>query len=578
MSNFSFHAIDEKGTIYPFQTVREDNRIVLTLKKEVFENAKTLRALGSFTEARAGDAGYYVQPRNVGMMGDFLTFFTEREDVTYTFARPVLSLFGIKKTGLCALVRIERNYKYSIETVVKDGIYTLSVVFNFATADMPYDDIRMEILLLPENAEYAAMAKAERELRLFRGEITPLAEKCKRNAVEYARCHPLIRIRLGWKPSPSPVPHQTLENEPEMFVACDFKRVRDIVDELERQQVEGAELQLVGWNISGHDGRYPQLFPVDPRLGGEEELKKTIAYVKGKGYYISLHSNLIDEYEIADTFTWDDICVMRNGQYNQTGHYGGGYAYHVCPEKQLKNNRRDLPKITELGTNGMYYIDVISIVEPDDCHSEQHPVSTGDGIRIAQTIMQETKDRMGAFSSEGAMDFAVGMLDYALYVTFGDGFAKTTIPVADKYLPFYELIYHGILLYNPMSPTVNYPIKTARERLFTYLRGGKPTFYFFSKFRTGGSKNWMGETDLVTTTEEDLTFAVQKVKESVTEYRTGGFDERQFVYMTDYQILDNGLEAAIYEDGCIVVGNFGDTEQVYHNETILPGDYRILFE
>ncbi len=578
MTSFNFQAIDEQGRVYPFHTVEDNHRIVLTLKKDVFKNVKILRALGSFTEARAGETGYYVQPCNVGMMGDFLTFFKEREDVTYTFARPVLSLFGIKKPGLCAIVRIERNYKYSIETVVKDGVYTLSVVFNFTVADEPYDDIRMEVLLLSEDAEYADMAKAERDLRLARGEITTLAEKCRREAVEYARCHPLIRIRMGWKPSPSPVVHQTLENEPDMFVACDFKRVREIVDELEYQQVEGAELQLVGWNISGHDGRFPQLFPVDSRLGGEEELRKTIAYVKEKGYRISLHTNLIDEYEIADTFTWDDICVKRDGQYNQLGHYSGGYAYHVCPEKQLKNNRRDLPDVATLGTNGLHFTDVISIVEPDDCHNAEHPVSTGKGIQIAQTIMRETKNQMGAFSSEGAMDFAVGMLDYALYVTFGDGFTNANIPVADKYLPFYELIYHGILLYNPMSPTVNYPIKNARERLITYLRGGKPTFYFFSKFRTGGSKNWMGEIDLVTTTQEDLAFAVKTVKDGVMEYRNGAFDERQFVYMKDYRILENGLEAAIYEDGCIVVGNFGETEQVYMGETIPSGDYRILFE
>ncbi len=578
MSNFNFHAVDEKGSVYPFLAVRNNNRISLTLKKEFFKNVKTLRALGSFTEAKAGDVGYYVQPRNINMMGDFLTFFKEREDTTYTFGRPVLSLFGIKKPGLCALVRIERNYKYSLETVVKDSIYTLSVVFNFTTADIPYDDIRMEILLLPENAEYADMAKAERELRLARKEITTLAEKCERDAVDYARLHPLIRIRLGWKPSPSPVFHQTLENEPDMFVACDFKRVREIADELKRQQVEGAELQLVGWNISGHDGRFPQLFPVDPRLGGEDELRKTIAYVKERGYRISLHTNLIDAYEIADTFTWEDICVKRDGNYNQTGHYSGGYAYHVCPEKQLKNNRRDLPDVAALGTNGLHFTDVISIVEPDDCHNKEHPVPTGKGVRIAQTIMQETKDNMGAFSSEGAMDFAVGMLDYALYVTFGDAFAKIDIPVADKYLPFYELIYHGILLYNPMSSTVNYPIKTARERLTAYLHGGKPTFYFFSKFRTGGSKNWMGEIDLVTTTDDNLTFAIKTVKDGVTEYRNGAFDKRQFIFMKDYEVLDNGLEAAVYEDGSIVVGNFGETEQVYRGETIPPGDYRLLFE
>ena len=70
------------------------------------------------------------------------------------------------------------------------------------------------------------------------------------------------------------------------------------------------------------------------------ELKKTIAYVKDLGYRISLHTNTIDAVEIADTFTWDDVVVTRDGEYYQCGHYSRGYAYHVCLEKQLKNAKK----------------------------------------------------------------------------------------------------------------------------------------------------------------------------------------------------------------------------------------------
>lgn len=575
MQLYLWEALDEAGNRYPFDVRQEKNRVFLTLQKETIQQTKQLRALGAFTAAYAGDSGYYVCPRNIEMMGDFLTEFRPREDTVYSYKHPLMSLFGVKKPGLCALVRIERNYKYRLEIAVRDGKYSLSVLYDFTEHDPVYDDIRMEVIFLPESSSYADLARTERETRLARGEITTLAEKCHRAAVDYARRYPLIRIRMGWKPSPSPVFHQTLENEPEMFVACDFARVRDIADELERQGVQGAELQLVGWNISGHDGRFPQLFPVDPRLGGDAELKKTMEYVKKKGYRISLHTNLIDSYEIADTFTWDDVCVKRDGTYNQTGHYSGGYAYHVCPEKQQKNNRRDLPAVAALGANGVHFTDVISIVEPDDCHAPEHPCPTANSVRTVQQIMHETREQMGAFSSEGAMDFALGELDFALYLTFGDGFGKKAVPVCDVCLPFFELIYHGILLYNPTSPTVNYPIKSPRERLTLYLRGGKPVLYFFSRFRTGGQKNWMGETDLVTTNEADLTAAVAAVRDAAAEYAKG-FDQRQFLFMSDYRVLGNGLEIAIYEDGCEIVGNFADTPLSYRDRTVAPGEYEVI--
>ena len=576
MDKCLFSAVTETGETLNFEEKREKNRIFLTLKKDLFAKVKKLRVLEEFTKAAAGDEGFYLMPRSLHFIGEFITRFIPRENTSFTYEKPVLSVFCMKKKDFSCVIRVKRNYKYRPEITVNDGVYTLAVCFDFTKNDRPYEDIEIEIIELSADASLGDMARAERQTRLARGEIQPLSEKCKRDAVEYARKYPLIRIRMGWKPVPSPVPHQNPDTEPDMFVACDFKRVRDIVDELKRQNVEGAELQLVGWNIGGHDGRWPQFFPADKRLGGDVELKKTISYIKENGYRVSLHTNLCDSYEIANCFSWADVVEDRMRQYRQEGNWGGGFSYRVCPLCQLKNNRRDLPFIADLGVNGIHYIDVVSITDPDDCHSTTHPCPTGEGAKVLRQIIRESRDVMGAFSSEGGIDFAVGEIDYALYITFGTVFGGVVPPVADAWIPFHELIYHGTILYNPMSGTVNYPIKSAHDRLMMYLRGGKPSLYFFSKFRTGGEKNWMGETDLITTTDEDLVFAVKNVKASLDEYRKGGFDERQLVYMSDYEILENGIEAAIYEDGYAVVGNFSESEQLWRGSSIPANDYRVI--
>ena len=289
---------------------------------------------------------------------------------------------------------------------------------------------------------------------------------------------------------------------------------------------------------------------------------------------ISLHTNLIDCVEIADTFTWDDVVVNRDGSYNQTGHYSGGYAYHVCLKKQMKNNRRDLPSVAALNLNGVHFTDVISIVEPDSCHADGHPCYTGEGVAIAQEIIKESRELMGAFSSEGTMDFTLKYLDYGLYVSFGDGFGKKVIPFADRLLPFFELTYHGIVLYNPISPTINYPIKQVRDRVIYHLRGGKPSFYIYSKFRTGGRANWMGEVDLTAETDEKLAETVSYIAESAKEYLPRA--DRQFVFMQNYEVFDNGIEVATYEDGCRVVGNFSETDAAYDGHTVPAGEVLYL--
>ena len=570
-----YYAYTETKKRLTFETRYEKNHIFLTLPKESLMGAERVDLLPELSCAHAGDEGFYLMPRNIEMTGDFQVFFTQRENTEFVYGHPVLSLYGIKKPGMCCLVRIERNYKFHFRISCRDGVYTVTpfVDFTNSTVDPVYDDIRLEIIRLKDSDGYAEMARAERDIRLARGEILPLSEKSYRPVIRDMVDSPLIRIRMGWKQSPSPVVHQTPENEPPMKVACTFARVRDIADALKKQGIEKADLQLVGWNQGGHDGRFPQLFPVDERLGGETEMKKTFQYVKSLGYRISTHTNWIDSVEVADTFTWDDVAQDKNGQYLQIGHYSAGYAYHTCLLKQWKNALREEPKVAAMGENGIHFTDVISIVEPDTCHAPEHPCYTKQAVETAQRIMKLCSTIYEGFSSEGAMDFAIPYLDYALYVCFGDGFGHKEYPFHDRYLPLWEMIYHGIITYNPCSPTINFTIKDPAEKLTFVMRGGRPSFYFYSKFREGAA-NWMGQTDLTSATDEELAEAARAIKQGMDIYRP--MADKQLLYMTDYTYEDNGVQVAHYSDGSRIAGNFTDREQMFEGKKLAAWDHIVL--
>ena len=83
----------------------------------------------------------------------------------------------------------------------------------------------------------------------------------------------------------------------------------------------------------------------------------------------------------------------------------------------------------------------------------------------------------------------------------------------------------------------------------------------------------MGEVDLITTTDEDLRFAVNCVKDAVTEYAP--FADKQFVYIENYQVFDDGLHILSYADGCKVIGNYSEKEVVYNGKKIMPYGYII---
>ncbi|MBQ7090185.1 MAG: hypothetical protein IJN82_03625, partial [Clostridia bacterium] len=158
------YAVDERGKEYPFEQQRFNGGLLLTLKKEMFQKAKQLLLLPALSTAEAGDAGYYILPRAVGMSGEMQTFFTPRADAEYCYRRPLMSWYGIKKEGFCALIRVDRNYDYQYKITVQDNVYTACPLFDFNDHGPLDDDIRIELIELPADADYNAMARTERTL------------------------------------------------------------------------------------------------------------------------------------------------------------------------------------------------------------------------------------------------------------------------------------------------------------------------------------------------------------------------------------------------------------------------------
>ena len=189
------------------------------------------------------------------------------------------------------------------------------------------------------------------------------------------------------------------------------------------------------------------------------------------------------------------------------------------------------------------------------------------------TILKDTTKALGGASSEGTLDYTIPALDYGLYVSFGDGFMATNVPFCDSFIPFFELTYHGILLYNPLSPTVNYTIKSARDRLYFFLRGGRPSFYIHSRFKANG-KDWMGTVDLEVDSNESLNRATDAIAKGEAEYKD--FADRQFIFMKDYVVIGDGVEAAIYEDGVTIAGNFSEEDKVYEGHVVPAGDFIVI--
>ena len=531
---------------------------------------KTLEVLPAFAQARTGESGYFLLPE--GLLGGF-------HETNGTFrtapSRNYMPFYGMKtpRDTFCLIAK-GMSWRYATLVSARDGRYQMSQVYHL-NGDLPYEDFVLEFTFLPASAEYPQMARVYRDWQLTRGAVKPIRERMKQwPEVGVAATNMEIRIRQAWKPVPSTVLYQTPWNEPPVHAAVTFDRCGDIVRELKRQGVNHAEICLVGWNKGGHDGAYPQLFPVEPALGGEKKLREFIALSNAEGFQTVCHTCFYSAYTIADDFDEEYLLKERDGSL-QPSHmnWGGGKPYRTCPQRAYERYaRKNMQMMKDLGFHGLHYHDVYSILPPRICYDPRHPCSPADSLKWYVKQMEVTREMVGGTQSEGPFDGYAGNLDFCMYGYFypleKDDFAKK--PMADRHVPLFQLVYHGIILSNPFTGTLNYPVKAPHKRLKFIEFGGRPLFVWYANFLTGKS-NWMGKEDLTCATDDELRDGVAAIKRGYDEFEK--LSDLQFEFMDDHRLLAKDVSLTGYSDGTRVIVNHGEAPYVFEGATMPPGDW-----
>lgn len=548
---------DGKTRTIPLAVLHRDGAMEARLAREqVPAGVESIDFLPDYLTAKDGDDGYLVVPHGRNWTGSFLSRFKPRADTEFISRGCVLPFFGCKRADGCTLAVVNgMPHDFSTVASVKGGCYRIYARYELEQ-DSPYEDLCITYYQLADDqADYSGMARFYRNLQLESGRCRTLRDRLN-DVLDYATQSVEIRIRQGWKPVPPPVLEQTPETEPPMHVAMTFRQVEDLLDELHRQGVDKAEICLVGWNQKGHDGRWPQIFPVEEALGGEAGLRRLIAKAQQMGYQIVCHTNHSDAYRIADCWDEQNLIKNKDGSLSKNTVWSGGQMYNVCPICSLRLARSELPKVAALGFSGLHYIDVLSIVAPRKCYDPNHPQHRGQTVENLRAIMAGCQELFGGFASEGAYDFAAGKLDFALYVTFN--ILGKQPDIADAVIPLWQLVYHGIILSNPSSETVNYPIKDWQTQLKFQEHGGRPLFYFYSKFVGGDRANWMGDLDLTANTPEELRVGVGHIKAAYETYRQ--LQSLQLSFMDKHEWLTDQVCQTWYADGSSYVFNYSDAD------------------
>ena len=434
--------------------------------------------------------------------------------------------------------------------------------------DLLKDNITLHFYDLPGGLP--AIAGCYRDFLCGRNNIRLLAERAENEPlIEYCSRAIVMRMRLACKEMPSPILEQTPDHQPKLNVYMTFDHAREVLQECARQNVGALDCCLVGWNNGGHDGSYPQIFPVETRLGGEAALQTCIGEAKKLGYRIGLHDNYFDSYTVANNFSWDKVQRTYQQLPALSGIWGGGQSYIVCPRKSYENAQHNMPLSRELGTNGLYFTDVLTVWPLEKCYSKSHPLSRKECAFWRKMIVKLAHDTFGGTMCEGGQDWAFPELDRVY-----DMIDTPDMPEwCDEEYPLYQMVFHGRIIYNTYRGGINsWPGEAIYLRNLAF--GGMPTVYWHYIFHPAQTAE--GGQD----PERDLRYSPQTLTKEVARIKAITDDVRRlekirFAMMTDYVEHTPDVTETRYDNGCSVFVNYGEQTAECCGVTIPAKDFTV---
>ena len=455
----------EHGLFIPVEFRAEDEGFRVTVKagwicEQMGLNRRlmSLDVLPDFLATQVGDEGFYLLPDFSGTLVRFKEHLpTVNRDRIYMHQSEweklsMMNCFGLKqdRQGTLAIIHKGDFFCHAVTEVNQAGRNRLYACFGLRHD--PGEPIKQEdkeiVFQFTEGRAdgFFDLAAAYRDYLVHERGVSPLKERAEDNPVlAYAARAMRTKIFHARKGN-------SLDGNSPLKVYATFEQTEQILDRMWEAGLRQAVITLVGWNLGGHDGAYPQKFPVEPALGGEEGLRKLIAKAKGMGYQIVPHDNITSMYLAAQTY--DPEVLLRNEDNTPVlgGIWGGGQDSKPCPVAYFQRYGPDVTRIRDLGFEGHYYLDGQS--NPlHRCHDPRHPADE-EQFAISQCkLTQAHRALYGAVATEFGPAYALPFVDEICLHTphniagclgkVSEDFRR----IIDRVVPFYPLAIHGLVTY-----------------------------------------------------------------------------------------------------------------------------------
>jgi hypothetical protein len=305
-----------------------------------------------------------------------------------------------------------------------------------------------------DEGNYVTCAKRYRQYVIESGKFVSLKQKIARS--------PIVGKLIG-----SPIVHTSIlyhiqpdssyydkANPAKNHQLVTFDARAAELEKLAKLGVKHAYVHLDGWGFRGYDNLHPDVLPPSPEAGGWEAMKRFGDVCDKLGYVFAIHDQYRDYYCDAASYDERHTIIREDGSRPFESTWYGGRESILCSSFAPGYVKRNHKALLDYGIKLRgAYLDVFSVVPPDECYNPEHPVTRADCLKYRYECFDMVKAQLGVVSSEEPADYAVPHLDlvhhgpYALDPNPGSGPAMG-IPV-----PLFNLVYHDSIIL-PWSASV----------------------------------------------------------------------------------------------------------------------------
>jgi hypothetical protein len=184
-----------------------------------------------------------------------------------------------------------------------------------------------------------------------------------------------------------------------------------------------------------------------PDAGGWEGMKRLAQTCDELGYVFAIHDQYRDYYLDAKSYDPNHTVLDREGRRSVHGIWYGGKQTFLCPSLAPGCVRRNYSWLLDHGIKVRgAYLDVFSVVPPDECYNPLHPTTRSDCLQYRGQCLDFIRSTGGVVSSEEPSGWSVPHLDLVHHGPFALAPDPGRGPAMGIPIPLFNLVYHDALL------------------------------------------------------------------------------------------------------------------------------------